>query len=192
MIMKMLKLSTVLMGLALLGLAGCGSSDTELSNPEAGVDPVVPDAGPVGPTLYGITPGTWCYKVTTLSAVSDACDTGAATMVGKSIPGTYDATTGIFTLGTKGSLGGGAIANNVGALVRVKGPVSDSALPGCSWNQADNTTVTMTAENMFTASVVETQDTITTACGAAATTCTSTWTWTMEIDGTQSAAAGCI
>jgi hypothetical protein len=192
--MKMLKLSAVLMGLSLVGFAGCGSSDTEQYNPlaDTGVEPVIPDAGPVGPTLYAITPGTWCYKVTTLSAVSDGCDTGAATMVGKSIPGTYDATTGIFTLGTSGSLGGGAISNNVGALVRTKATVSDPATPGCSWKQADNTTINMTAENTFTASVVETQDTIASACGLAATTCTSSWTWSMEIDGTQSAAAGCI
>jgi hypothetical protein len=188
MIMKMLKLSTALMGLALLGFTGCGSSDTEQYNPfaDAYVDPVVPDAGPA---LYGITPGTWCYTVTGLTAVSDLCDNGAATMVGKSIPGTYDAATGIFSLGTSGSLGGGPITNNMGTLVRVKGKVTDSSVAGCSWNQADTTTLTMTAENTFTVSVVETQDTIAAACMATATTCTSSWTWTMAIDGTKVAPA---
>jgi hypothetical protein len=178
MLMKMLKVSTVLMGLALLGFAGCGSSDTTEGTPDAG-----------GPQPFGISPGAYCYKITGVSAVNDGCDLGVSTLVGSALPGTYDATTGTFTLGTQGSLGGGVVTYNQGTLVRVKGAVSEPSIPGCSWNQQDTTLLTMSAENQFSASVTETQDTITAACGAAAATCTSTWTWTFAIDGTLTAPA---
>jgi len=173
--MKMLKLSTVVMGLALLG---CGSSDTTEGTPDGG-----------GQTAYGISPGPYCYKITGVSAVTDGCELGVAGLVGSALPGTYDAATGTLTLGTQGSLGGGVISYNQGTLVRTKGTVTDATAPGCSWSQADTTNVTVTAENQFTASVTETQDTIAAACGAAATSCQSTWTWTFAIDGTLTAPA---
>jgi hypothetical protein len=176
--MKMLKISTILMGLALFGFAGCGSSDTTEGTPDAG------GLGnqDAGPTLYGITPGAYCYKVTSIvPGYIDGCENGAAEAVGKTIPGSYDNTTGILTLGTKGSMGGGEIKYNQGTLIRTKSLSSAPEVPGCSWNQADTTTVTVTDTNKLTVSVVESQDTITAACGASATTCTSTWTWTMEV-----------
>ncbi len=181
--MKTLKLSTVLMGLALLGFAGCGSSDSD--------GDLFPDADIVfgnqdaGVSLFGITPGAYCYTITSVSGVNDGCGLEVGTLVGKSLPGSYDATTGILTLGTQGSLGGGPISNNAGTLVRVKGLVNDTAVPGCSWNQADTTAVVLTDTNKLTASVTETQDTIAAACGLAVTTCTSSWTWTMELTTAQ-------
>lgn len=176
--MKMLKVSTVLMGLALLGFAGCGSSDSTEGTPDAGA------------TVYGISPGAYCYKITGVSAVTDGCGLGVDTMVGSALPGTYDATSGTLTLGTQGSLGGGVVTYNQGTLVRVKGTMSDPTVAGCSWNQDDTTKIIVTAENQFTAMVTENQDTIAAACGLAVTSCTSTWTWTFAIDGTLTA-PGC-
>jgi hypothetical protein len=174
--MKLLKISTVLMGLALLGFTGCGSSDTTEGTPDAGA-------------AYGISPGAYCYKITGVSAVNDGCGLEVAGLVGSALPGTYDATTGTFTLGTQGALGGGVITYNQGTLVRVKGTMNDPAVAGCSWSQDDTTLLTMTAQNQFTASVTENQDTITATCGLAVTSCTSTWTWTFAIDGTLTAPA---
>lgn len=176
--MKMLKISTVLLGLALFGVSGCGSSDS------------TDGAGDAGATLYGITPGTYCYKVTSIApGYSDGCGLGVDQVVGLSLPGTQDTATGIFTLGTDGSLGGGEVRNNVATLIR-QGQTSNPDVPACVWNQTDNTALTMTGENKFTASVTETKTDITAACSEAFVTCTSTWTWTFEIT-TQSAAAGC-
>jgi len=171
--MKIAKLSVTFAVLAMLGFTGCGSSD---SSPDE-----TPDGGE---TLYGISPGTYCYKITSVSAVNDGCDLGVANMVGSALPGTYDASTGILTLGTQGSLGGGVITYNKGTLVRQKGTMSDLGTPGCSWDQEDTTQITMTAQNQFTAAVTEKQDSIAPACGFASTSCVSTWTWTFVIDGT--------
>ena len=176
--MKVLKLSTMMMGLALLGMSGCGSSESTDTQ----------DGGDV--TLYKISPGAYCYKITGVSAVNDGCELGVAGLVGQALPGNYDAATGTFTLGTEGSLGGGVIQYNQGTLVRQKGTVTDSVDPTCSWSQQDTTLVTMSADNQFSAAVTEVQDTIAAACGAAAATCTSTWTWTFAIDGTLTA-PGC-
>lgn len=170
--MKLLKISTVLMGLALF--AGCGSSDTTEGTPDA------------GPVVYGISPGAYCYKITGISAVNDGCGLEVAKQVGAALPGTYDASTGTLTLGTQGSLGGGVVTYNQGTLVRVKGPMSDGA---CSWQQDDTTLITVTAQNQFTASVTENQDSIGAACNLSFTSCQSTWTWTFVIDGTLTAPA---
>lgn len=172
--MKLLKISTVLMGLALLGFTGCGSSDSTEGTPDSGV------------TVYGISPGAYCYKITGVSAVNDGCGLDVLGQVGKALPGTYDASTGTFTLGTQGSLGGGVITYNQGTLVRVKGTMSDA---DCSWQQDDTTLVTMTAQNQFSASVTENQDTFAAACGLSFTSCQSTWTWTFAIDGNLTAPA---
>jgi hypothetical protein len=181
--MKMFKISTALMGLALLGFAGCGSSDST-DGTDAGT------LGDAGPILYGITGGDYCYKVTAIApGYVDGCMNGAAEVVGKAIPGNYDAATGILTLGTKGSMGGGPIKYNQGTLIRTLSPSSDPGLPGCSWNQADTSTVTVTDTNKMTVAVVENQDTIAAACGATATTCTSTWTWSLEVATPQVAGA---
>lgn len=110
-------------------------------------------------------------------------------MVGFALPSNYNDNTGVLTLGTQGSLGGGVITYNQGTLVRVKGAVSDPSVPGCSWNQQDTALVTVTAENQFTASVTEKQDTIAAACGLGVASCTSTWSWTFVIDGSLSAPA---
>jgi hypothetical protein len=178
--MKMLKFSTMLMGLALLGFSGCGSSDTTDGTADAGA----------GANLFGVTPGTYCYKVTSIApGYSDGCGLGVEEMVGFSVPGTQDTSTGIFTLGNEGSLGGGEIRNNIGTLIR-QGQSSDPAVPACVWNENNTTNLTMTDTNKFTASVTEVKSGITAACLETFVTCTSTWTWTFEIT-TQNAAAGC-
>jgi hypothetical protein len=178
--MKMMKISAVMMGMAFLAFAGCGSSDSTEGTPDAG-----------GPAVYGISPGAYCYTITDITAVNDGCEAGVATLKGTSVPGNYDAATGIFTLGNQGKLGGGVITYNQGTLTRVKGLQTDPADPTCSWNVELTTQVTMTAENKFTGLVTENQDTIAAGCGLTITTCQTTWTGTFAIDGTQNAAAGC-
>jgi hypothetical protein len=180
--MKRLKLSTMLVGLTLLGFSGCGSSDTTEG---------VPDTG-AGASSFAISPGTYCYKITDVSAINDGCDVGAAGLKGTSVPGNYEGpATGIFTLGNQGKLGGGVISHDQGTLIRTKGVQTDSDLAGCSWNVETTTQVTMTAENKFTGYVTENQDSIAEACGVAMSSCQTTWTGTFAIDGSQSAAAGC-
>jgi hypothetical protein len=137
----------------------------------------------VGIVLYGLTPGTACFTITSvLPGSRDGCDIGIAELQGAVLPCTYDLSTGTFTLGNNGSLGVGPIRYNQGTLVRNKTGSSDPTIPGCSWNEAATTTLTMTDTNRFTISVVEEQDSIAAACGLPSTTCTSTWTWTMAID----------
>ena len=180
--MKTQKLSLGLVAIALasFAVARCGSNTTES----------VPDAS-TGPVLYPLSAGTYCYDVTAVSGVVDGCDIGVKDLVGTALPGTYDSGAGTFTLGNSGSLGIGAISNNSGTLLR-DGTTSDASAPSCTWHQTDTTTITMTDQNMFTASVVETQDTFAAACVPAGTACVSSWTWTMSISATsKSPSNGC-
>lgn len=181
--MKSLKLSTMLMGLALFGFSGCGSSDSTEGTPDAGVDSAV------GPAPFGISLGTWCYKVSGISVISNTCEVDFSQLI--SVPGNYEGpSTGIFTLGNGGKLGGGVVTHNQGTLIR-KGPQTDPDLPGCSWNVDLSNQLTMTALNTFTVSVVENQDTITQACGFALTSCQTAWTGTFTIDAAQTDTANC-
>jgi hypothetical protein len=186
--MKILKLSTALMGLALLGFAGCGSSDSTDPNQPG----VTSDAGS---DEFGLVEGPRCYQITSIApGFDDKCGLFSGpdgTLVGKSLPGTYTRATGTLTLGTKGSLGGGVITHNSGTLLR-SGPTSDKQDPTCTWNQTDTTTITMTATYQFTASVVETESSFAAACGVAPD-CTSSWTWTFADDaGAKSPANDCL
>jgi len=179
--MKTQKLSLGLVAIALASFAAarCGSNTTES----------VPDAS-TGPTLYPLSTGTYCYDVTGVSGVVDGCGITPGDAVGSAYPGTYDQTAQTFTLGNQGSLGVGTLSNNTGTLLR-DGTTSDSSAPSCTWHQTDTTTLTMTDQNMFTVSVVETEDTFAAACVPAGTPCTSSWTWTMSIDAAKSPASGC-
>jgi len=170
----------MILGVGLLGFVatGCGSNTTEGT----------PDTG-TGQTVYRLSPGPYCYAVTSiLPGTVDGCDISVASVVGSDLPVNYDATTGILTVGTQGSLGAGAIAYNAGTLNR-DGDTGDGA--GCTWHQTDTTEVLVTAENAFTVSVTEVQSTFAAACGAPAATCTSTWSWTMQIDASKTVAGGC-
>lgn len=138
--------------------------------------------------LYGLTAGSACYKVTAIvPGDADGCGLEAQAVVGHALQGSYDSSTGVFTLGNAGSLGSGLIRYNEGTLIRAKSALSDTGSPACAWNQEDTTKLTMTGTNHFTVFVIETQDHIAAACGTAFASCTSTWAWTMEIDSTQKA-----
>ena len=170
---------TSLLGLALAGFAAVGCSSTTTTDLDASTY-VYPDTA-TGPTLYGLSDGTYCYDITAVSAVSDGCALGVAGLVGSAaLPGTYTVSAGQFTLGTEGSLGTGLISQNMGTLSR-DGNTSDPSAPGCTWHQKDTTYLTMVGQNQFYVTVTENQDSITAACGAPAATCTSTWTWDMQI-----------
>jgi hypothetical protein len=175
--------------LAPFAIAGCGSNTTDT---DAGTS--MPDAEVVvdsGPTLYALSAGTYCYDIMAVSGVADGCELGVASLVGTAaLPGTYEATTGQFTLGTEGSLGTGLISNNMGTLLR-DGMTSDGA--ACTWHQKDTTVMIMVGQNNFTAQVSETEDTFAATCAPIPTggTCTSTWTWTFGINAAKLPANGC-
>ncbi|MEA2696627.1 MAG: hypothetical protein QOI66_898 [Myxococcales bacterium] len=135
--------------------------------------------------LFGITEGTYCFKITAIdSGAVDGCDIQVALQVGQYLPVKYLMSTAMLTVGTDGSLGGGPIANNKGTLTRDNTPAA-ADMPTCTWHQTDTTMVTVTAENMFTAAVVEKEETFAAACSAdhvpPGGMCTSSWTWTMKI-----------
>jgi hypothetical protein len=135
--------------------------------------------------LFGITEGTYCFKITAIDpGAVDGCDIQVATQVGNYLPVQYTMATAMLTVGTDGSLGGGPIASNKGTLSRDNNPAAMD-MPTCTWHQTDTTMITVTAENMFTASVVEKEEMFATACAAANVPtggmCTSSWTWTMKI-----------
>ncbi len=164
-------LALALMAAPVLG--GCGSNTTE----------VVDSGADAGATLYGLTTADSCFTITAIATgFSDGCGLGVDTIVGTSLPLNYDNTTAIVTLGTNGSLGGGAIANNVGTLVRVADQTIDGTT--CTFHANVNSQLQMTADNQFTISVTEVQSTFGAMCAATDVptggTCTSTWTWTMQ------------
>jgi hypothetical protein len=192
--MKSTKLTFALLTAMLVpfALVGCGSNESDM---DAGIS--MPDAEVVvdaGPTLYPLSAGTYCYDVMAIApGYADGCALAVETVVGGSLPGTYDAATGQFTLGTEGSLGTGLLSNNVGTLLR-DGMTSDASAPTCTWHQSDTTVMTMIGQNQFTAQVVETENTFAAACAPyipTAGTCTSTWTWTFGINATKSPTTGC-
>lgn len=167
----------LILALALIAapvLVGCGSNTTESI-----------DSG-TGTTPFGLSVGDNCYTITAVSAVSDGCAIGVAGLVNQSLPMNYTAptatdATATVTLGDKGSLGGGEIANNVATLVRD----GDTTFSGttCTLHQTDTTQLQMIANNQFTVTVKEVESNFGATCGAdapAAGTCTSTWTWTMQ------------
>jgi hypothetical protein len=155
-------------------LGGCGSNTTE------SLDSGTSDTA--GITPFGLTGGDSCFTITDIApGFSDGCALGVDKLVYQSLPMNYDGTTAIATLGTQGSLGGGAISNNLGTLVRDNYPIIDGTT--CTYHQTDNTQLQMTADNAFTVTVTETQSTFGATCAAADVpvggTCTSTWKWTM-------------
>jgi hypothetical protein len=157
-------------------LGGCGSSTVD--DLDGGTQDAV-----AGPTLFGLTAGDSCFTITSIvPGFIDGCGLGVDTLVGTSLPMNYASATAVVTLGTKGSLGAGAIASNAGTLVRD----GDTTFSGttCTLHQTDTSQLQMTADNAFTVSVTEVESNFGTTCAAAdvpATgTCTSTWTWTMQ------------
>lgn len=208
----MTKTTTYLMaGAALtfaLGAVGCSSNascsdggvcDTGGAGAEGGASGGLGGAGgSAGPTLYALTPGTYCFDVTSVSAITDGCDIGLATayaMPGKpfALPVTYDMTAGTVQAGTDGSLGIGAISNNMATLLRDSMPTLPAPDQACTWHQTDTSALQLTADNTFTLSVTETQSQFAgvATCTAAAMptpaagSCTSSWTWTFAIESPQ-------
>jgi len=200
--MKTMKTTKILMmfSVAAIGLAavGCDSTTTCADGgvcPDAGAGGTGhggtsggagAGGGAGGATVYGISAGTYCFDITSATPISDGCSlftdaTGPVNYVGMKIPVTY-VTTGQLTVGTMGALGTGLINNNQGTLLRENDPI-DKDVPACTWHQTDQTLVTVTATNTFTANITETESAFTPACAqpAAADPCTSTFTFTLAI-----------
>lgn len=184
--MKTLKTIKTVAVFAALGVglvvAGCdsGSSCTDAGVcPDAGLGGKSGAGGAGGaPALYGLTEGTYCFDVTGIAGLVDGC--GITPNVITKLPVTYTAATGAVAVGREGSVGQGAVANNMGTLSRV-GNSSDG--PACMWSQTDTSTLTMTANNAFTISVSETESGFSATCVPAPVSdpCSSAWTWTMKI-----------
>ena len=144
-------------------------------------------AGGAAGTVYGISAGSYCFDIKEATPITDGCSlfTNASGLpvnyVGMILPVTY-VTTGQLTVGKMGSLGTGLIDNNHGTLLRENDPI-DADVPACMWHQTDQSVITVTAENAFTANVTETESAFTAACGqpAASNPCTSTFTFKMAI-----------
>jgi hypothetical protein len=155
-------------------LVGCGSNTTE------SLDSGTSDAGI---TLFGLSAGDNCYTITDIApGFSDGCMLGVNTLVGQSLPMNYTSASATVQLGTDGSLGGGVIANNQGQLVRDGYPTLSGTT--CAFHQTDTSLMQLTANNVFSVTVTETESSFGTTCAAADVpvggTCTSTWTWTMS------------
>jgi hypothetical protein len=179
---------------ALGGAAAAGCSSSSSSN-DGGLDLSL-DIASDAATLYGLTPGAWCYTINSATNVDDGCGIGVGALVGMSLPTTYTlvGNTGTLEVGTDGSLGQGTISNNMGTLARDNNPMLDT-MPTCTWHQTDTSDVTLTATNAFTVSVTEVQEGFASVCSVSNVpsggSCTSTWTWTMAISATGDAGAGC-
>jgi hypothetical protein len=166
-----------LLALAMGGaLASCsGSSATD-------------DGGDGGPQAFALTPGDSCFEIVSVAAgANDGCMLGVAEqaptgLVGASIPFNYDMNAVTIAVGTMGSLGGGAILNNMATLVR-DGDTTDGT---CMWHEHVDSSVTVTAENAFTISSTRTQSMFSAGCTnpppPTGGMCTSTWTWMMKRD----------
>jgi hypothetical protein len=145
------------------------------------------DAGTDAPTLFGLSAGDSCFDIVSVATGSnDGCMIGVADLVGVGILINYNASTGVLTAGTAGTLGAGAIAFNQGTLTR-DSPATDPQMTTCTWHQTDTGNVTVTATNEFDIAVTEVENMFANACSAKPTggTCTSTWTWHMK-KGTKS------
>jgi len=183
--LKTIKTMTVFAALGVtLAAVGCDSgsscADGGVCDGGLGGKSGAGGAGGAGgaPALYGLTGGTYCFDVTGITGLVDGC--GITPNVITKLPVTYTAATGAVAVGREGSVGQGAVANNMGTLSRV-GNSSDG--PACMWSQTDTSTLTMTANNAFTISVSETESGFSATCVPAPVSdpCTSTWTWTMQI-----------
>jgi hypothetical protein len=197
--MRTIKTTKILMmfSVAAIGLAAVGCDSTS-SCADGGVCPdggaggkggaagASGAAGAGGSTVYGISAGTYCFDIKEATPISDGCGlftsaSGPVNYVGMILPVTY-VTTGQLTVGQMGSLGTGFIDHNQGTLLRENDPI-DADVPACMWHQTDQSVITVTAENAFTASITETESNFTAACGqpAALDPCTSTFTFKMAI-----------
>lgn len=181
-----------------LGAAGCSSNSScadggVCDTGGIGGNPGV--GGMAGPTLYALTPGTFCFDVLSVAAVTDGCDIGVASayaMPGApfALPVAYDMTAHTVEVGTDGSLGIGTVNQNAGTLMRDNMPTLAAPNQACTWHQTDTSAFQLIADNKFTLSVSETQSAFagTATCAAAqmavppAGSCTSTWTWTLAIE----------
>ncbi len=190
--MRLTKIIGVVVAMMGVGIwaAGCSSSSDCGDGATCTSDAATTDSGKDGAGLFGLSPGTYCYDIVSIgSGANDGCDIGVANLVNMaSLPGTYVAGTGTFTLGTDGSLGAGDIRSNMGTLTRDNMPSLDT-MPTCMWHQTDTTMIVLTDTNKFTASVVENESEFVAACTMkpASGMCTSTWTWTMQINGAKTA-----
>jgi len=189
----------VMCGVALVAGAGCSSSTTADGGDSGASGDVAAnsDAAP-----FGLTLGTWCYKILAASNVTDGCTIGVGApaladgLVGTDLPVTYTLSgqMGTLSVGNDGSLGQGLLLDNTGTLLRENDPTLDSMMT-CSHHQTDTSVITLTATNAFTLDGTEVQSMFAAACSAvnipAGGACTSTWSWTMAIDAAGDAAVGC-
>jgi|GEM_PF-2562418 hypothetical protein len=182
-----------------LGSVGCSSSsscaDGGICDTGGAGGTNTGAGGTAGPVLYALTPGTYCFDVLSVAAVTDGCDIGVAaaySMPGApfALPVTYDMTARTVSVGTQGSLGIGLVDQNVGTLMRDNMPTLAAPNQACTWRQTDTSSLQLTGDNKFTLSVSETQSAFAgaTTCAAAnmpvpaAGSCTSTWTWSLAIE----------
>jgi hypothetical protein len=193
--MKTTKLLVIFSAMG-LGLAGVGCDSTSGCT-DAGVCPDLGagggssghggttgagGAGGAAAPLYGVTEGTYCFDITGGTVASDGCGFTPAAEIGSRKPVTYNATTGIISVGRMGSLGAGPIDKNQGTLTR-DGDTADEMMPTCTWHQTDTSLLQLTATNTFTVSVTETESNFALACvpPPPSDPCTSTFSYTMVI-----------
>jgi hypothetical protein len=188
-----------LASIALLSAAfalGCGSGSGSADGGDATGAGGTGAGGTGGVTLFALTQGDSCYDIVSVATGSDdgcmigVADSGANGLIGTALPVNYTFTTTSATVkvGTDGSLGSGAILNNMATLTRA----NDPTLPNdatCGWHQVDTSLLTMTADYEFDLAVTEDETMFKAACGTANTPtggmCTSTWTWHMKVSTTK-------
>lgn len=193
--MKMMTKTSWLFALAFSGavaLGGCSSSSSSDDGGTTDAD-TTSDSGSDASQLFGLTPGDSCFEVlSVVGTPNDGCDLGVGDtvamdgLVGASLLFNYDmnATPPTITIGTKGILGGGPISNNMATLVH-NAMATSASMSTCTWNEDVSSTVTVTAQNAITISVVRTRSMFAAAPACTASTiptggsCTSTWTWKM-------------
>jgi hypothetical protein len=188
--MKMMTKTSWLFALAFSGavaLGGCSSSSSTDDGGTTDGDTTTDS----GSGLFALTVGDSCFDVlSVVGTPDDGCDLGVGDtvammgLVGASLPFNYDMTAATITVGTNGILGGGPISNNMATLVH-DAAASDSMMTTCTWHENVNSTVTVTAQNAITISVVRKQSMFAAAPACTAGSippngmCTSTWTWKM-------------
>src|SRR4051812_22855194 len=84
-----------------LAAAGCSSSSSCADGGTCGVggNNGGGGAGGSGMTFFGLTEGTYCFDITTVTVSSDTCDAGIAANLGQRVPVTYSTATGVVTVG---------------------------------------------------------------------------------------------